>query len=122
MADAHASRKILGSRAEALVTDLLKERGYRIIGRNIRVRYGEIDIVAAKRDLVWMVEVRSRRVPAGHDSCYPIATHAKVHRMYLSGASYMRNNGWDLERMRIVLALVRWNDTGLKEVDMIQIV
>lgn len=39
----------------------LRKRGYRILGRNIRTRSGEIDILACKAGEVMVVEVKTRR-------------------------------------------------------------
>lgn len=54
------ARAALGARAEALVCDLLNERGFEIVARNVRVGRKEIDIVARRGDLLVFCEVRSR--------------------------------------------------------------
>ena len=50
----------LGKRGEAIALRVLKENGYRIVDRNIRARFGEIDLVA--RDGRWLcfIEVKAR--------------------------------------------------------------
>lgn len=50
----------MGKRGEELACALLKKRGYRILERNVRGRYGEIDIVARRKDCTAFVEVRTR--------------------------------------------------------------
>jgi putative endonuclease len=50
----------VGRRGEELACALLKKRGCRILERNVRGRYGEIDIVARKKDCTMFVEVRTR--------------------------------------------------------------
>jgi len=49
-----------GHRGEWLAAALLAFKGYRIVSRRYRTRLGEIDIIARRRDLVLIVEVKSR--------------------------------------------------------------
>jgi putative endonuclease len=50
-----------GRRAEHLAAWLLRLKFYRIVGRNIRLPGGEIDIIARRGALLVFVEVKSRR-------------------------------------------------------------
>jgi putative endonuclease len=52
-----------GWRAETLAAIALRLKGYRIVARNFRCRFGEIDIIARKGNLIAFVEVKSRRSP-----------------------------------------------------------
>lgn len=52
---------ILGSAGEKIAEKLLKKEGYRILERNYRCRYGEIDIIALDGDTIVFVEVKTRR-------------------------------------------------------------
>jgi putative endonuclease len=54
-------RRTLGEFAERVAVQHLESRGYSVRERNVRTRYGEIDIVAQKADLLAFVEVRCRR-------------------------------------------------------------
>jgi putative endonuclease len=54
-----------GQRAEERAAAFLGERGFLIIERNYRCRFGEIDIVAEDGDCLVFVEVRSRS-SSGH--------------------------------------------------------
>ena len=49
-----------GVSAETRAAALLIAKGYRILARRFRSPYGEIDIVARKRDLIAFVEVKAR--------------------------------------------------------------
>jgi len=55
------ARQRLGRRAEQLAAQRLAARGYRIIDRNARTRYGEIDIVAMHRGTLVFCEVKAGR-------------------------------------------------------------
>ena len=50
----------VGRRGEELARVLLQQHGYKILGTNVRGHYGEIDIVARKKDCHVFVEVRTR--------------------------------------------------------------
>lgn len=50
-----------GLAGEEAACAYLRQRGYRIIARNWRCRYGEIDIIAEQTGLLVIVEVKSRR-------------------------------------------------------------
>lgn len=49
-----------GLSAEARAAAYLMAKGYRILARRFRTPYGEIDIVARRRNLVAFVEVKAR--------------------------------------------------------------
>ncbi len=50
-----------GRAAEARAAEYLEERGYRIIGRNVRIgRLGELDLVAYDGEVLVFVEVKAR--------------------------------------------------------------
>jgi len=56
-------RKILGKSGEDIVSDLLEKEKFTILDRNYKKRFGEIDIIASKKDLLVFVEVKMRRNP-----------------------------------------------------------
>lgn len=47
-----------GQQGETMAKNFLTKKGYRIIGRNFRTRFGEIDLVAAKNKKLIFVEVK----------------------------------------------------------------
>ncbi|WP_339218356.1 YraN family protein [Paenibacillus sp. FSL W7-1332] len=54
------SRKQKGAAAEELAAAALIEKGYRVLERNWRCRFGELDIVAETGGTLVVIEVRSR--------------------------------------------------------------
>jgi putative endonuclease len=50
-----------GKRGEELAAAYLTKAGYRIVERNYRCRFGEIDIVAEEGETLVFIEVKSRR-------------------------------------------------------------
>jgi putative endonuclease len=55
------ARQRLGRRAEDLVAACLREAGWRLVGRNVRLPSGELDIVALEGDTLVFVEVKAGR-------------------------------------------------------------
>ena len=55
------SRLALGAAGEARAVEHLRERGWRILARNLRSGGVEIDVIAARGGLVAFVEVKTRR-------------------------------------------------------------
>ena len=54
------ARQQLGIRGEDLASAALEDRGYAILHRRYRTRYGELDIVALDGGVLVFVEVRAR--------------------------------------------------------------
>jgi putative endonuclease len=53
-------RKALGAEGEAAACELLRKSGYRVLERNWRNRWGELDAVAWQDGQIVFVEVRAR--------------------------------------------------------------
>lgn len=49
-----------GHHAEESACQLLLSKGYEIIARNVRYKFGEIDIIAKQNQILCFIEVRSR--------------------------------------------------------------
>jgi putative endonuclease len=56
------ARQRLGRTAERLVATRLERSGWQIVGRNVRLPSGELDIVALDGDTLVFVEVKAGRV------------------------------------------------------------
>lgn len=52
---------VLGSSGEEQAAGLLRANGYKIIARNYRSRFGEIDIIASESGTTCFVEVKTRQ-------------------------------------------------------------
>jgi len=108
-------RRALGRLGEQLAADHLVRRGFGILQRNYRTRFGEIDIIAFDGRTLVFCEVKSRRSPpaggpagpsrsAPFDSLHP-RKRAQVRRMAAS---------WMSERLRRPYApVVRFDAIGV---------
>lgn len=93
MSSTRRARKELGARAETLVCDHLLARGFRIVGRNVRVGPKEIDIIARRGDLVVFCEVRAR---SNDDFGSPLGTigPTKVRNVREAAQAFLRDRRW----------------------------
>jgi putative endonuclease len=83
-------RRALGALGERLAADHLRRAGYRIVERNFRTRFGELDIVAAgDRCLVFCeVKTRVRGRNGGFDALDSIG-HDKRRRVRAMAAQWL---------------------------------
>lgn len=55
-------RKKLGASGEELAAQFLLARNYRILARNLKLKYGEVDILALDQESLVIVEVKTKRI------------------------------------------------------------
>jgi len=53
-------RRALGQQGEEIAALYLQQQGYKILARNYRSRYGELDIICHKNGIIVFVEVKTR--------------------------------------------------------------
>lgn len=101
------ARRSLGQSGERLAAFHLEAKGYRIIGRNVRVsNTGEIDIVVLDDDTLVFVEVRTRRgLGLAGESIHP----RKAARMLAHAENY---EDLEHEARRIDMVVVDLDETG----------
>ena len=85
------SRLARGRFAEALVATWLKERGFRILGKRVRVGPLELDLVAKRSSLLVFCEVRSAGENAPYHPVESIDRH-KVTRLRRAASQWIRLN------------------------------
>ena len=66
------ARQRLGQIAEQAVAERLHEDGWRILGRNARTRYGELDLIGLDRDALVFVEVKAGRSGSSSGPARPV--------------------------------------------------
>lgn len=65
-------RQALGNEAEALAARYLESQGYRVRARQFHCRYGEVDLVVEKAQLLCFVEVRMRSTAVWGDPSHTV--------------------------------------------------
>jgi len=89
-----------GAAAEALAARYLESQGLAVIGRNLRCRVGEIDLVCLHADVLVIVEVRLR---ARADFGGALASVSRLKRRRLLRATqyhWQRRPEWRTRRLR----------------------
>lgn len=101
-----------GEPAEDLAAAFLERQGLRILERNYRCRFGEIDLVARSGALLVFVEVRARRSEAFGGAAGSI-TAAKRRRLVATARHYLARRGAD-QACRFDVVLVRGTEQRME--------
>jgi putative endonuclease len=92
-------RARLGASGERLAADLLARRGYRLVARNWRCPYGEIDLIAEDGAELVFVEVKARRgarMGSGEEAITPV----KRRRLIAAAQTYLAEQGAEQRHFR----------------------
>ena len=83
-----------GRTAEQAAAEYLDAQGFTIVAQNWRTRYCEIDIVASKKDIIYFVEVKYRRISLQGDGLEYI-TNKKLTQMGFAAEMWVQNHQWN---------------------------
>jgi len=83
---------LFGKKSEKKAANFLKKNGYSILAMNYRCKFGEIDIIAEKDDLLVFVEVKAR-TSAKYGMGYESVTAAKQEKLLKTAYVYMAEKG-----------------------------
>jgi len=83
----------LGRLGERLAARFLRRQGYRILERNFRSKFGEVDVVALEGEVLCFVEVRTRS-GRPYAPIEETVTARKQQRVRRAAADFMRRNSW----------------------------
>ena len=104
-----------GAVGEVLAARFLREKGYGVLASNYRCRLGEVDIIAADKQYIAFVEVKTRR----GDSLYSpreAVTLSKQRRLIATASLYLRNNPVDKQpRFDVIEVVTKPNDPMVVE-------
>ena len=92
-----------GNIAEEKACDFLLENGYTILDRNFYSRFGEIDIIAIKDEVLHFVEVKSGD---DYEKAIQNITRTKLSKMIKTGDTYIKRNVYngDFEYDAIIIS------------------
>lgn len=99
-------RKAFGNSGEDLAAAFLSRGGMRILDRQARTAFGEIDLVAEEGDEIVFVEVKTRR---SDEFGYPeeSVTPAKFRHLVASSEAILTERGWERRLWRIDVVAIR---------------
>lgn len=96
----------LGARGERAAARYLRRRGYVIVGRRLRTRLGEIDLIAVQGRTVVFVEVKTRRA-ADADPTEAVDAD-KQRRLSRLAVAYLKRHGLLEYAARLDVVAVTW--------------
>ncbi len=85
--------KAIGNRGEDLACQWLLSHGYALIERNYRSRWCEIDIVAKKDQVIYIVEVKFRKNNS-YGGGFDYITSKKQQQMNFAAEFWMKQRGY----------------------------
>ena len=108
--------RLLGNRGERLAAKFLKHHGMKILARQVRNRYGEIDLIALDGETVVFVEVKSRSTHrAGHPA--EAVTTGKQRQLTKTALAWLKHHRFMDRRCRfdVVAVTLRTKDDPVIE-------
>ena len=97
------------------LTEIGTDDAGRILERQLRGDFGEIDLIALDADTVVFVEVKTRSTTAAGDPTEAI-TPAKQRKMTQSALAYLKRRGWLQRRARFDVVAIVWDGEHTPEV------
>lgn len=121
MATGTHARKTFGDSAERVAALHLEQNGYRILARNVRTRYGEIDLIAEDADGIAFVEVKARRGTSHGAPEEAITPRKQLKLVQLADAFIAENEIFSDKAWRIDVVAIELDKSGkLTRLDVIK--
>lgn len=101
-------RKQLGDSGEIAVQNYLKKDGFKIIANNYKCRWGEIDIIASKKEVLAFIEVKTRK-----NKYFPISnvvTYSKQQKIIRTAKIFIQKNNISDKIYRFDVSTVVFNN------------
>ena len=113
--------KTIGDIGEEYAVNYLKKHRYKILSRNYRKRFGEIDIIAEKKGTVAFVEVKTRRSDAFAEAKEFVGA-AKQRRIRLAASMWLASNETQLQPRFDVIEIygteqMRYRDLQIRQIE-----
>lgn len=103
--------KLLGNRGENAAVKFLRGLGYRILARNCRNHWGEIDIIARDGDWIVFVEVKTRSTHAAGHPAEAVTTRKQTQLTKLALAWLKKRRLLD-HRARFDVVAITWPEAS----------
>jgi len=101
-----ASHNELGKKGEQLAVDFLVENGYDIVERNYRFNKAEVDIIAQKKDILAIIEVKTRST-ADFGNPQDFVKPKQIKNLVKAVDEYVTVNSLDVEVRFDIIAIVK---------------
>jgi len=103
--------KLLGDRGEQTAAKFLKKRGYKIIAKQFKNQFGEIDIICRHDGVIVFVEVKTRRSSKSGRPEEAVDTH-KQRQITRTALAYLKKNRLLESPARFDVVSIVWADKG----------
>lgn len=110
-AGARGPKAALGSAGERLAAGWLEARGFRMVARNWRCPYGELDLIAEEAGEIVVVEVKTRRGVA-HGAPEEAITASKRAHLIAATQMYLMEHALESRPYRIDVLAVQLDGQG----------
>src|SRR5579862_5015707 len=102
-------RHRLGAAGERLAAEHLERRGFALLERNYRTRWGELDLVAFDGRVLMFCEVKTRRARGAYGGALEAVSRAKQAQVRRMASRWLAERG----RARPYAAVVRCDAIGV---------
>jgi len=105
--------KSIGKKSEGVACKWLLGKGFKIQAKNYRTRFGEVDIIALKNQVLYLVEVKTKRLSEA-DKCGEFGlgvqsvNKKKLMKIVKCGENFSLENGLRDTDMCILVIEVNW--------------
>lgn len=115
------NNKVTGNKGEEMAAKYLENKGYSVIERNFRTRFGEIDIVCWDGPILVFVEVKTK---IGHDFGEPedMVGKSKIGQVKRMGEIYVLDKNFTGQCRVDVVAIVLLPDGKIEKLEHYQAV
>jgi putative endonuclease len=108
--------KPLGARGEAVAARYLRRLGYRILGRQVHLPSGELDLVALDGRVIVFVEVKTRESDE-HGRPDDAVTPDKQRRLTRLAVTFLKRHGLVEHPARFDVVAVTWPSGGKPRIE-----
>ncbi|HEY4260855.1 MAG TPA: YraN family protein [Schlesneria sp.] len=98
----------LGDRGENVAAKHLESQGFRILARQHRGHYGEVDLIAIDGDTIVFVEVKTRASSSAGDPTEAV-DRTKQRKITRSALAFLKQKGWLERRCRFDVVAILWD-------------
>ncbi|GAA3600110.1 YraN family protein [Flavivirga amylovorans] len=101
-----AKHNELGKKGEQLAVDFLLKNGYNILERNYRFEKAEVDIIAQQKDILAIIEVKTRST-TDFGNPQDFVKPKQIQRLVKAVDHYVNENSLDVEVRFDIIAIVK---------------
>ena len=105
-----------GAEGERIAAEYLAKKGWRILGRNITIGRGELDLVAMDGDELVVVEVRARKIGILLPAEFSVGPQ-KLKKLVRAGRSYVERSRYE-GNWRIDVVAVTVDEAGRRSIEL----